>query len=52
MDLIETINFSDLRYLGISHIIVKKLNSGFSIVFFKIKKKNINLMKKFCDSNL
>ena len=34
VDLIETNNFVNLRFFRISYIIVKKLNFGFSIVFF------------------
>ena len=34
VDLFETNNFVFLRFFRISHIIVKKLNFGFSIVFF------------------
>ena len=34
VDLFETNNFVFLRVFRISHIIVKKLNFGFSIVFF------------------
>ena len=45
-------NFAKLRFFRISHIIVEKLNFRFSIVFFKIKMKNIHLMKKCCGSNL
>ena len=53
VDLFETNNFVFLRFFRISHIIVKKkLNFGFSIVFFEINKKNIHLMKQICDSNL
>ena len=52
VDLIETNNSANLRFFLISHIIVKKLNFGFLKVFFQIKKKNIHLMKKCCDSNL
>ena len=51
--IIETNNFPFLRFFRISHILVKKLNFGFSMVFFfLIKKKNIHLMKKCCSSNL
>ena len=32
-------NFVELRFIRISHIILKKLNFGFSIVFLQIKKK-------------
>ena len=39
VDIFETNNFVFLRFFRISNIIVKKLNSGFSIVFFLIKKK-------------
>ena len=52
VDLFETNNFVFLRFFRISHIIVKKLNFGFSMVFFKIKKKNMHLMKKCYNSNL
>ena len=52
VDLIETNNFANLRFFRISHIIVKKLSFGFSIVFIQIKKKNIHLMKKCYISNL
>ena len=52
VDLFETNNFVFLRFFRISHIIVKKLNFGFSIIFFLIKKKNMHLMKKFYNSNL
>ena len=52
LDVIEMNKFSNLRFFRISHIIVKKLNFGFSIVFFLIKKKNIRLMKKCHNSNL
>ena len=45
VDLFETNNFVFLRFFCILHIIVKKLNFGFSIVFFLIKKKNMHLMK-------
>ena len=34
LDLFETNNFVFLRFFRISHIIVKKLNFGFSIVVF------------------
>ena len=34
VDLIETNNFAKLRFFRISHIIIKKLNFRFSIVFF------------------
>ena len=34
VDLFETNNFVFLRFFRIVHIIVKKLNFGFSIVFF------------------
>ena len=34
VDLILTNNFSNLRFFLTSHTIVKKLNFGFSIVFF------------------
>ena len=34
VDLIETNHFANLRFFRISHIIVKKLNFGLSIVFF------------------
>ena len=47
VDLIETNNFVNLRFFRISHIIVKKLNFGFSILLFQIKKKNIYPMKKY-----
>ena len=43
--LIETNNFAFLRLFRISHIIVKKFNFQFSIVFFCIKKKYIHLIK-------
>ena len=33
-DLFETNNFVFLRFFRISHVTVKKLNYGFSIVFF------------------
>ena len=33
VDLIKTNNFANLRFFQISHIIVKKLNFRFSIVF-------------------
>ena len=46
VDLFETNNFVFLRFFRISHIIVKKLNFGFSIVFFLITKKTMHLMKK------
>ena len=46
VDLIKTNNFENLRCFRVSHIIVKKLNLRFSIVFFEIKKK------KCWDSNL
>ena len=36
VDLFETTNFVFLRFFRISHIIVKKLNFGFSMVFFKL----------------
>ena len=39
VDLFETNNFVFLRFFRISHIIVKKFNFGFSIVFFKLKRK-------------
>ena len=39
VDHFETNNFVFLRFFRISHIIVKKLNFGFSIVFFKLKRK-------------
>ena len=52
VDRFETNNFVFLRFFRISHIIVKKFNFGFSIVFFLIKKKNMHLMKKYYDSNL
>ena len=52
VDLFETNNFVFLRFFRISHIIVKKLNFRFSIVFFQIKKKNMHLMKKCYNSNL
>ena len=39
VDLFETTNFVFLRSFRISHIIVKKLNFGFSIDYFLIKKK-------------
>ena len=39
VDLFETNNFVFLRFFRISHIIVKKLNFGFSIVFFQLKRK-------------
>ena len=45
IDLFKTNNFANLRFFRISHILVKKLNFRISIVFFKIKKKNIHLMK-------
>ena len=51
VDLFETTNFVFLRFFRISNIIVKKLNFGFSIIFFLIKKKNMHLMKK-CYGNL
>ena len=35
VDLFETNNFVSSRFFRISHIIVKKLNFGFSILFFK-----------------
>ena len=34
VDIFETNNFVFLRFFRISHIIVKKLNFGFSIFFF------------------
>ena len=34
VDLIETNNFANINFLHTLHIIVKKLNFGFSIVFF------------------
>ena len=34
VDLFETNNFVFLRFFRISHIIVKTLNFGYSIVFF------------------
>ena len=52
VDHFETNNFVFLRFLRISHIIVKKLNFGFSIDFFLIKKKNMHLIKKCYNSNL
>ena len=52
VDLFETNNFVSLRFFRISHVIVKKLNFGFSKVFFLIKKKNMHLMKKCYNSNL
>ena len=52
LDLIKAKNFLFLRFLGISHIVVKKLNHKFSILFFLIKKKIIHLLKKCCNSNL
>ena len=51
VELFETNNFVILRFFRISHIIVKKLNFGFSIDFFLIKKKNMHLMKKCYKSN-
>ena len=51
VDLSETNNFVFLRFFRISHIIVKKLNFGFSIVFFLIKMKNMHLMKKSYNSH-
>ena len=50
VNLVEMNNFENLSFFRISHIIVKKLNFGFSIVFFQIKRKNIHLMKKCCGS--
>ena len=52
VDLFETNNFVFLHFFRILHIIVKKLNFGFSIVFFLIKKKNMHLMEKYYNSNL
>ena len=52
VDIFETNNFVFLRFFRISHIIVRILNFGFSIVFFLIKKKNMHLMKKFYNLNL
>ena len=47
VDLFETNDFVFLRFFRISHIIVKKLNFGLSIVFFfQIKNKNMHLIKK------
>ena len=46
VDLLETNNFVFLRFSRILDIIVKKLNFGFSIIFFSIKKENMHLMKK------
>ena len=34
VDIFKTNNFALLRFFRISHIIVKKLNFGFSILFF------------------
>ena len=42
-DHIETNNFAFLRFFRISYIMVEKLNYRFSIIFFKIKKKNISI---------
>ena len=39
VDLFETNNFVFLRFFRISHIIVKKLNFGFSIRFLSLKDK-------------
>ena len=39
VDLIETKNLENLRFFRVSHLIVKKLNFGFPIVFFQIKKE-------------
>ena len=39
VDLFETTNFVFLRFFRILNIIVKKLNFGFSIVFFGLKRK-------------
>ena len=39
VDPFETNNFVFLRFFRISHIIVKKLNFGFSIFFFNYKEK-------------
>ena len=52
VDLIETNKFVFLRFFRILHIIVTKLNFGFSIIFFLIKQKNMHLMKKCYYSNL
>ena len=52
VELFKTNNFANFRFFHISRIIVKKLNFGFSIVFFKIENKNMHLMKKCCGSNL
>ena len=46
VNLIKTNNVANLCFFRILHIIVKKLNFGFSIAFFKIKMKNIHLIKK------
>ena len=46
VDFFETNNFVFLRFFRISHIIVKKLNFGFSKVFVQIKMKNMHLIKK------
>ena len=51
VDLFETNNFVFLRFFRISHIILKKLNFGFSIDYFLIKKKNMHLVKKCYNSN-
>ena len=49
----EFLNFNrKLTFLRFTNLIVKKISLGFSIVFFLIKKKNMHLMKKCCDSNL
>ena len=52
VDLNEVNIFALLRSFCISHIIVKKLNFQFSIVFSEIKLKIIHLLKKYGDSNL
>ena len=39
VDLFETNNFVFVRFFHISHIIVKKLNFGFSIFFLNCKEK-------------
>ena len=46
VDLIEAKSFVFLRFYRISHILVKKLNFRFLIVFFQIEKKNMHIMKK------
>ena len=51
VDLFEANNCVFLFLFRILHIILKKLNFRFSIVFFLIKMKNMYLMKKYYNSN-